>query len=141
MKRKLLFFVVAAAVLFAAGCDPFGTSETKAYITGRVFEDSTMTVPFEGAMIILDVSPDSVSLPTVSTVTNANGVFMLEIPFYPSMGDEGVGGYSLPGSATCGLRAYALGMTYIYRTWDDYPFTLSVGDTLVVWDIAITEFQ
>jgi hypothetical protein len=141
MKRKLLFFVVVAAVLFAAGCDPFGTSETRAYITGRVFVDSTMTVPYEGAMVILDVNPDSVSMPTISTLTNASGVFMLEIPFYPSMGEEGIGGYTFSGTATCGLKAYALGMSYTYRTWEESPFAITVGDTLVVWDIAITEFQ
>jgi len=140
MKRKLLFFVVVAAVLLAAGCDPFGTTETKAYITGRVFEDSTMTVPFEGAMIVLDVDPDSLSMPTVSTLTNANGVFMLEVPFFPSMGEEWIGGYGMSGSGTCGLKAYALGMSYTYRTYDESPFTVTAGDTLVVWDIAITDF-
>ncbi|MFO7626475.1 MAG: hypothetical protein R6V62_04390 [Candidatus Fermentibacteraceae bacterium] len=141
MKRKLLFFVVVAAVLLAAGCDPFGTSETKAYITGRVYADSTMTTPFEGAMIVLDVNPDSVSMPTVSTLTNASGVFMLEIPFYPTMGEEGIGGYSFSGTGTCGVLAYALGKSYTYRTYDESPFTVTAGDTLVVWDIAITEFQ
>lgn len=140
MKRKLLFFVVVAAVMFAAGCDPFGTSESRAYITGRVFEDSTMTVPFEGAMIVLDVNPDSVSMPTVTARTNANGVFMMEVPFYPSMGEEGIGGYGMTGTGTCGLKAYALGMLYTYRTYDESPFSITVGDTLVVWDIAITEF-
>lgn len=140
MKRRLLFLVVVAAVLFAAGCDPFGTTETKAYITGRVFADSLMTTPYEGAMLVLDVDPDSVSMPTVSTLTNANGVFMMEVPLYPTMGEEGIGGYSMSGVGTCGLIAYAMGMSYTYRTYDESPFTINAGDTLVVWDIAITEF-
>lgn len=140
MKRELLFFVVVAVAVFA-GCDPFGTSETRAYITGRIFADSMMTVPFEGATVVLDVDPDSVSMPTISALTNASGVFMIEVPFYASSGDEGVGGYGMSGTGKVGLKAYALGMEYVYRTYEQSPFIVTAGDTLFVWDVSVTDFN
>jgi hypothetical protein len=139
MKRKVLFFVVAAAVLIA-GCDPFGTSETKGYITGRIFADSAMTVPFEGAWVRITVNPDSVSMPTVSGSTNANGVFMLEVPFYPSY-DESAG-FGFVGSGKVGLVGYALGLAYTYAEWDkETALVIVAGDTLHVWDVTLLQFN
>ncbi len=140
MRKKLLFLFVVAAVL-AAGCDPFGTSETKAYITGRIYADSLMTVPYEGATVVVDVDPDSIAIPSISCLTNASGVFMLEVPFFPAMGEEGMSGYGYPGSGSVGLRAYAEGKEYVYRTYDESPFVVTAGDTLVVWDVSLTQFQ
>ncbi len=139
MKRKLLFLVVVAVAVIA-GCDPFGTSETRAYITGRIFADSLMTVPFEGATVVVDVNPDSIAMPTISAVTNANGVFMLEVPFFTSSPDDGMSGYGMSGAGYVGLKAYALGKLYTYRTFDESPFLVTAGDTLVVWDISVTSF-
>ncbi len=140
MKRKMLFFVVIAAVLLA-GCDPFGTSETKAYITGRIYTDSTMTEPYEGATVVVQVDPDSVVMPTVSAVTNADGYFFLEVPFYPGTSGEGVEGFGFTGTGRVGLMAYAMGMEYEYRSFDEDPFTITAGDTLTVWDVPVTAFK
>lgn len=140
MKRKLLFLVVVAVAVFAA-CDPFGTSETRAYITGRIFADSLMTVPFEGATVLVEVDPDSIAMPTISAVTNANGVFMLEVPFFTSSPDDGMSGYGMSGVGRVGLKAYALGLEYVYRSYNESPFVVTAGDTLVVWDVPVTSFK
>ncbi len=140
MRKKLLFLFAAAAV-FATGCDPFGTSETKAYITGRIYADSGMTEPYAGATVVVDVNPDSISIPSISCLTDAGGEFLLAVPFFPYMDGEGMSGYSYPGSGKVGLRAYAEGKEYVYRTYDESPFVVTAGDTLVVWDVSLTQFD
>lgn len=140
MKGKVLFFVVAAAVLLITACDPFGTSETRAYITGRVYADAGMTVPYEGATLVVEVDPDSISMPTVTTLTDANGYFLLEIPFIPSASGEGVSGFGFDGKGKVGLWATAAGGFYVYAEFDNNPLIVIAGDTLRVWDVSVSDF-
>lgn len=133
--KRLLVLCCAAAVLVLAGCDPFGTDETKSYITGTVYTDETFTTPLEGATI--HMTGDSINTYSQTTITDANGQFFMDIQLYPSPGSGGDFGYSMPGYAVLGLDAHYNGGVYVYAAIKQDPITIPVGDTLVVWDACI----
>jgi hypothetical protein len=134
MKRYLVLSAAVAAVLLA-GCDPFGVDQTKTYITGRIWADQGHTTPAEGISVI--AWGDSVNTYNRSDVTDAAGVFFIEMPLYPVPGEEEGSGYVLPGFATVGLEAYYQSFPYVYADIEQNPFYIQVGDTLVVWDIDL----
>jgi hypothetical protein len=129
--KRLLVLCCAAAVLVLAGCDPFGTDETRAYVTGMVYADSNWATPAEGVTIYM--VGDSISTFDQSTLTGANGEFFLEIQVYPIPAGEGQVGYTIPSFVDIGLQARYLGGTYSYAD----PITIVTGDTLTVWPISL----
>ncbi len=141
MKKTILALVALSAVVFLAGCDPFGSTETIAYITGSIFVDSARTVPAEGVAVQLLVNPDSVTLTTQTVFTNADGVFFMEAQFCPSLPNAEAGtGYSMPSTANAGLLAHHGGTSYKYASVDE-GFLLTAGDTLIVWPVDLTIFS
>jgi hypothetical protein len=140
MKKMILALVALSAVVFLAGCDPFGSTETMTYIKGTIYADTAMTVPAEGITVELLVNPDSSAVRAQTVFTNAAGVFFIEAQFYPSLPDEEAGtGYSMPATVTVGLMAHHGAKTYSYAGADG-GFVLASGDTLVVWPVDLSSF-
>ncbi len=133
MNRNVVLTMIAALAVLS-GCDPFGTDETRVYVTGTIWEDSNYTVPAGGVTLI--VRGDSVNTFDHSYRTNADGVFFIEVQLYPAPGEEGVG-FTLPGFATIGLSAHSGTKTYVYADLKQNPFFIECGDTLTVWDTGI----
>jgi len=133
--KKFLVLCCVAAVLALTGCDPFGTDETKAYVTGMAYADTAWTEPLEGVTILM--TGDSVNTYSQSTLTAQDGVFFMEIQLYPAPGGEGDFGYVLPGYAVLGLEAFYQGGHYIYADIKSNPFVIQVGDTLTVEPVDI----
>lgn len=141
MRKTILALVALGALVLVVGCDPFGSDETKAYIQGTIYVDDAMTVPAEGVSVELLVSPDSSAFISQMVVTNAAGNFFIEAQFYPFLPDDETGtGYTMPENGQAGLAAYYGAATYIYKSADD-GFVLYPGDTLRVWDVAISAFS
>ena len=128
--RYYIISVLAVLVVFAVvGCNPVGMDDTRAYVTGMVYTDSSETVPAEG-----------VGLATVGTMetyvteTDANGVFWIEMQMYAD--SSGIGSQ---GSITFGLKAFdELGNEYFYGGSEEFTFTVNAGDTLTMYSINRT---
>lgn len=141
MKRTILVLAALIALIYTGGCDPFGSEQTMAYITGTIYADSMMTVPMEGVAVELTVNPDSASFISQTVFTNASGVFFMEVQFFPSLPDDETGaGYTMPSYGYAGLVAHYGSSSYMYADVNDAPFTLSAGDTLTVWPVSIFSF-
>lgn len=130
--NRIVVLSMIAALAVLSGCDPFGTDETSVYVTGRIWEDSNRTVPAEDITVV--AHGDSVNTFDRSDLTDASGVFMIEIPLYPTPGEEGTG-YTMPEFGTIGLTAHWGAFTYIYADVTESPIFIELGDTLEVWDI------
>ncbi len=98
MKIFAISLASLLTVLAVAGCNPVGMDDTRAYVTGIVWEDAAMTIRAPGVGIATEGTQTS-----YATQTNANGVYWIEIQFYPELLLE-QGGSS--GSMTFGLRAH-----------------------------------
>jgi hypothetical protein len=133
--KRILVLCCAAAVLVLAGCDPFGTDETSAYVTGMIYTDSSWTTGAEDVTVFM--TGDSVNTFNQSTVTDANGMFFIEIQLYPSPGGEGSEGFVMPEFAKLGLAAYNEYGSYVYADIKSNPLTIQVGDTLLMWPITM----
>ena len=142
--KRLIAISVLALLLVAAGCDLFGLDQTRGYITGTIYTDSTWTVPAEGIWVFLQ--GDTTTVYSQSITTDVNGVFLMEIDIYPEV-TEGEGGgvtYSFPDEIAIGIFAvhpdnpnYA----YVYGDKTQNPLTLGVGDTLYLWPIDLEHFN
>lgn len=130
MNRNVVLTMIAALAVLS-GCDPFGADETSVYVTGTVWEDSNHTVPAEGVTLV--VHGDSVNTFDYASDTDGDGVFFIEIPLYPSVGEEGAG-YTLPECGAIGLSAHYGSRSYLYADVKQAPFLIDCGDTLTVWD-------
>ena len=115
--------------------DPVGTEETKVWVTGFIYEDSLLGNGLEGAVIILDLEPDTFNISSSDAMTNTDGRFMMEIQVYPDIPEEGVMGYSMPSLIYFGLVAHYGAWSYTYATWED-PLFVDLGDTLYVWPVV-----
>ena len=123
-------------VIIAFSCDPIGTEETKVWVTGYIYADSMQGDGLEGAMVMIEMHPDSFNVSSSDVMTDANGRFMMEIQVYPDLPAEGgTTGYSMPALIFFGLSARYGSWTYIYRPFED-PFIVGIGDTLFVWPIV-----
>ena len=141
MRKTILALVALSALVLIVGCDPFGSEESIAYIEGTIYVDAGMTVPAEGVTVELLVDPDSCAFISQTVVTNASGNFFMEAQFYPFLPDDETGtGYTMPTSGRAGLAAYYGGSSYIYKA-ETTGFILSPGDTLRVWDVALSSFS
>ena len=121
-------------MIAALSCDPIGTEETKVWVTGYIYEDSLLGEGLEGALVMLEMDPDSFMVTSSTAMTNADGRFMMEIQVYPFLPEEGTTGYSMPGLIFFGLSTSYGSWSYVYRTMED-PFIVGIGDTLYVWPI------
>jgi hypothetical protein len=128
--RRLLVLCCFAAVLVFSGCDPFGTDDTKIFLRGTVYTDSTQTEP--AGDIDMFMLGDSVTTYDQSAVTDDNGEFFIEVPLHPTIGEEGTG-YSLPDFGKIELEAHYGALVYSYG-----EHTILRGDTLTFWDIDLT---
>lgn len=141
MKKTILALVAFSMLVITVGCDPFGSSETMIYVTGKIYVDAAMTTPAEGVGVELLVDPDSSAVYSQNVFTNSSGVFFMEVQMYPSLpnGESGTG-YSMPSSVKVGLKAHYNDTFYEYNSYAE-GWIVSAGDTLTVWDVSITEFE
>jgi hypothetical protein len=134
MKR----LVFAAAVLMAivvVGCNPLGTDETKVYLNGIIYTDSTFSLPAEGIAVMVTGASE-----TYLELTDAGGVFNIEVQLY----DGGGGGHkgtdgTTPGTVTITVRAINGTSEFIYGGTGG-AFTLTAGDTLTMYPVDLTMF-
>jgi len=130
MKRLLL----AAAVLTAiavTGCNPFGTDETKVWVTGIIYTDSTFSLPAEGIAVLVSGAAE-----TYLETTDAGGVFDVEIQFY-EQGEDPKG--SDGSTVTFSVRAIDGDREYVYGGTGG-SFTITMGDTLTMYPVDLTMF-
>ena len=119
-------------VLAVAGCNPVGMEKTRVYVTGTIYTDATETTGAEGVGVSTTATQES-----YVTMTNAHGVFWMEIQFYP----EFVVGDGIPGSVTFGVRAFREnGSKYFYGGNEEFTFTVFGGDTLTLYSINLNMF-
>ena len=130
--------VLSLLVLLAvAGCNPVGMDKTRVYITGTIYTDSLETT---GALGIGVETTET--LESYIVETNINGVFLIEIQFYPEAGISGSSQSGIPGSVTFGLRAYDVSSNvYYYGGMQGHTFTASGGETLTMYDINLDMFE
>jgi hypothetical protein len=134
--KKIAIILGAAAVITALSCDPLGTEDTKVWVTGVIYDDTSMTQGLPGAVVYLDIAPDTFQISSSDCMTDANGRFWMEIQVYPDLPAEGTTGYSMPSFIYFGLKASYGSWTYVYATFVQDPFVVNVGDTLNVWPIG-----
>jgi hypothetical protein len=136
MKR----LVFAAAVLMAivvVGCNPLGTDETKVYLNGIIYTDSTFSLPAEGIAVMVTGASE-----TYLELTDAGGVFNIEIQLYDGTGG---GGHSkgtdgtTPGTVTITVRAIN-GTSELVYGGTGGAFTVTAGDTLTMYPVDLTMF-
>ncbi|MFO7949310.1 MAG: hypothetical protein R6U36_02970 [Candidatus Fermentibacteraceae bacterium] len=138
MKRLLVIGSIVLA-LALMGCDLFGKEDTRIYVWGRIYEDTTFTTPAEGVTVYM--RGDSTTVYDQSVMTDATGTWLIEAQVYPDpAGDEGGMGYSMDEYATFGLDAWYKGMFYLWADMETNPITLGIGDTLRIADIALDNF-
>lgn len=138
MKRLMVIGSIVLA-LAVAGCDLFGKEDTRVYVWGMIYEDTSLTTPAQGVTVYL--RGDSSTVYSTSEQTDGDGRFLIEAQVYPTTG-EGAGGvgYSMNEFAHFGLDAAWNGTHYIYADLEENPFTLGIGDTLRVEDISLQSF-
>jgi|GEM_PF-928608 len=138
MKR----LVFAAAVLMAivvVGCNPLGTDETKVYLNGIIYTDSTFSLPAEGIAVMVTGASE-----TYLELTDAGGVFNIEIQLFDG-GSGGSGGHpkgtdgSTSGTVTITVRAIN-GTSELVYGGTGGAFTVAAGDTLTMYPVDLTMF-
>lgn len=138
--KRILVLVLASLLILAAGCDLFGTDEAKGYVTGNIYSDPGFTIPNEGITVV--VESDSLGSHTVTGLTDSDGIFMIEVPFYAEIvqGESGTTSYVLPDNLKIGVKAMGNDSVVVYADLQSSPLILSSGDTLYLWPISIPEF-
>lgn len=120
-------------ILAVAGCNPVGMDETRVYVRGLIFTDSSHTAFAEGIGIMTFNTPES-----YVTNTGADGRFWFEIQMYPDTS------CSIPGAVKFGVTAYHGIAQYNYGGGAgsnvDSTFTVFGGDTLTLYDIDLNMF-
>ncbi len=137
MKIFAISVLSLLVILAVVGCNPVGMDKTRVYVTGIIYTDSLETIRAPGIGVATTQTQE-----TYVTETNANGVFWLEIQFYPEtgIGESSPGG--TPGSVAFGLRAYDAGSNvYFYGGDEEFTFTVVGGDTLTMYAINLTMFK
>ncbi|MCD4701542.1 MAG: hypothetical protein K8S24_06765 [Candidatus Aegiribacteria sp.] len=134
MKIFAISVLSLLVVLAVAGCNPVGMDKTRVYITGFIYTDTTENTGAEG----IGVATTSENYQeTHVTQTNVNGLFWIEIQFYPEMKEGGTSG-----SITFGVKAFDIGDNIYYYGGDEaFEFTVFGGDTLRMYDINLDMFK
>ena len=137
MKIFAISVLSLLVVLAVVGCSPVGMDKTRAYVTGIIYVDALETIRAPGIGVATSGTQE-----TYVTETNANGVFWIEIQFYPEA--EIIPGSSggIPGSVEFSLRAFDSGtQEYFYGGDEAFLFTVFGGDTLTMYAINLTMFE
>jgi len=134
--KKIVLCIGIAGILVIFGCDPFGTADTKVYVTGIIYADSLNGTPAEGVMVMLELDAESTNVYSNDVMTNAAGVFFMEVQVYPTPPEGDVTGYAMPSVGIFGLSAHYSAWSYVYRDAESNPFQIEIGDTLNVWPIG-----
>ncbi len=135
MKIFAISVLSLLVILAVAGCNPVGMDKTRVYVTGIIYTDSLETAGAEGIGIVTTATQES-----YVTVTNSDGVFWMEIQFYPEAGISGTSPHE--GSVTFGLRAYDdASNVYYYGGAEGFEFTVFGGDTLNLYPINLGMFK
>ena len=130
MKRIALASAALLAIA-AAGCNPFGMDETRVYVHGNIYTDSTFSLPAEGIAVFVTGASE-----TYLASTDAGGAFFFEIQIYAGGGPKGSDGSSVSFAvkAINGIAYYDYGGTI-------GQFTVAGGDTLALYPIDLTMFK
>ncbi len=137
MKIFAISVLSLLVILAVAGCNPIGMDKTRVYVTGIIYTDTLETTGAPGVGIATTETQE-----TYVTVTNAEGVFWLEIQFYPESGISGSSQSGITGSVTFGLRAYDDDASvYYYGGNEEFVFTVFGGDTLTMYPINLGMFK
>ncbi len=124
--------IISAGLLLAivaAGCNPVGTENTKVWVTGTIYVDSTFTEPAECIGVMTEVTPE-----TYVASTDAQGEFLIEIQLFHDSEAE------YTGSVTFGIKAID-GLSEHEYGGDDATFTVFGGDTLTLYIIDLGDFK
>ena len=137
MKIIAISVLSLLVILAVAGCNPVGMDNTRAYVTGIIYTDASETTRAAGIGVATTLTQE-----TYVTETDPNGVFWIEIQFYPEVGIGSTSPGGIPGNATFGLRAFDSGTKeYFYGGDEDYTFTVFGGDTLTMYAINLSMFE
>ncbi|MBD3277415.1 MAG: hypothetical protein GF388_03860 [Candidatus Aegiribacteria sp.] len=141
MKIYLISLLALVVSLAVVGCNPVGMDETRAYVQGVIYTDSTHTSYAEDVTVIAVTTNES-SFYTTGT----DGRFFIEVQIYP----EGASGSGSSGTTSSkgdfsGVAQFSL-TAYYGNTKFEYggsgnQFVVAGGDTLSLWDIDLTMFQ
>ena len=139
MKIYLTSMLILVVSLAVVGCNPVEMDETRAYVRGVIYTDSTHTA-YAQDVTVMAVTTNESSFYN----TGANGRFFLEVQIYP----EGEGGSSarvgskgdFSGVAEFSLTAY-YGNTKFEYGGSGNQFAVAGGDTLTLWDIDLDMFE
>ena len=136
MKIFAISVLSLLVILAVAGCNPVGMDKTRVYVTGIIYTDTLETTGAPGIGLATTQTQE-----TYVTETDANGVFWIEIQFYPESGISGTSQSGITGSVTFGLRAFdAHSHEYYYGGDPEYTFTVFGGDTLNLYAINMSMF-
>lgn len=137
MKIFAISVLSLLVILAVAGCNPVGMDKTRVYVTGIIYTDTLETTGADGIGVATTQTQES-----YVTETDANGVFWMEIQFYPEAGISGGSQSGSEGSVSFGLRAYdANSNVYYYGGSEDFQFTVFGGDTLNLYAINLQMFE
>jgi hypothetical protein len=133
--KRLVFAAALLMAIVAAGCNPFGMDETKVYLNGIIYTDSTFSLPAEGIAVLVTGASE-----TYLETTDAGGVFNVEVQIYDGSGGghKGTDGTS-SGTVTLTVRAINGDTEYLYGG-TGAVFTITAGDTMSMYPVDLTMF-
>ena len=132
MRIQIISAAALLLAILAAGCNPVGMEDTKIWVTGTIYSDSTFMQPADGVGVMTVGTQESYVV-----VTDTSGEFLIEIQLYMEQGEESSGG--TPGSATFAVTAF--NGKFIYEYGDAEYFTVFGGDTLSLYSVSLTDFE
>lgn len=141
MKIYLISLLALVVSLAVVGCNPVGMDETRAYVKGVIYTDSTHTTYAQDVTVIATTINE-----TSFYNTGADGRFFIEVQIYPEgeSGSEnsgqGISKGDFTGMAEFSLTAY-YGDTKFEYGGSGNQFVVAGGDTLSVWDIDLDMFE
>lgn len=137
MRKQIISASGLLLAIAVAGCNPVGMEDTKIWVTGTIYVDSSYTQPAEGVGVMTEGTQESYLV-----LTDASGEFLIEIQLYNEVEEGGSSGKSAndatPGSATFTVKAFNGNMEYEYGAGAE--FTVFGGDTLSLYTIDLTAF-
>lgn len=137
MRKQIITASGLLLAIAVAGCNPVGMDDTRIWVTGTIYVDPSFTQPAEDIGIVIEGTQES-----YVTVTDALGMFMIEIQLYSEGGADPSDGESrldaTPGSATFIVTAYNGSSEYKYGGGNQ--FTVFGGDTLSLYTIDLLDF-
>ena len=130
MKKQIISASGILLAIAVAGCNPVGMEDTRLWVTGTIYVDSTFTQPAEGIGVMTKGTQESYVVET-----NASGYFEIEIQLYLEVEEE----EQYSGGVTFGVKAINGDREYEYGGTGT-TFTVFGGDTLSLYAIDLTDF-